>query len=190
LQSYGRPLWLLVFAAGVFSLGNSSDSFLILRSKQLGMSFPTVILAYAAYNAVYAAAATPLGRLSDRVGRKPVILAGWLVFALVYGGFASACSRFAPWGLLAVYGFYQALTEGITKAMISDLVAPAQRGGAIGLFYTVTGTCQIAANLLTGALWYDIRLASHPLLAGLLPGVLGPLAAIPILLLVRPVQRR
>ena len=186
-QSYSRSFWLLVLAASVFSLGNSSDSFLILRSKELGLSFPAVILAYTLFNAVYALAAAPLGKLSDRVGRKPVIVAGWLIYALVYLGFASARSKAAPWGLLAVYGLYQALTEGVSKALISDVVPPEQRGGAIGMFYTATGACQLAANLMTGALWH-VWLADHRLLAGLLPGVIGPLIAIPILLAVYPGQ--
>lgn len=183
-QSYSRSFWLLVAAAGVFSLGNSSDSFLILRGKELGMSFTGVILAYTLFNAVYALSAAPLGKLSDRVGRKPVIAAGWLIYALVYLGFATARSSAAPWGLLAVYGLYQALTEGVTKAMISDVVPPPQRGGAIGMFYTVSGTCQLGANLLTGALWH-VWVANHRVLAGLLPGVVAAMAAIPVLLAVR-----
>jgi MFS family permease len=184
-QSYPGRFWLLIVAAGVFSLGNSSDQFLILRSRDLGMSFTTVILAYAIYNGVYALAATPLGRLSDRIGRKPVIVAGWLVYAGVYLGFAAARSAALPWMLLSIYGLYQALTEGVTKALISDVIASPQRGGAIGMFYTITGACQLAANLVTGALWH-VWLADHRLLAGLLPGVIGPLIAIPILLAVRP----
>ena len=184
-QTYPRSFWLLIVAAGVFSLGNSSDSFLILRSRDLGMSFTMVILAYAVYNGVYALAATPLGRLSDRIGRKPVIVAGWLVYAGVYLGFAAARSASLPWALLSIYGLYQALTEGVTKALISDVVPQHQRGGGIGMFYTVTGVCQLAANLMTGALWH-VWLADHRFLAGLLPGVIGPLIAIPVLLAVRP----
>lgn len=188
-QSYGSSLWLLILAAGVFALGNSSDSFLILRSNQLGMGFRMVILAYVAFNAVYALSAAPLGKLSDRIGRKPVIIAGWLVYALVYGGFAFAHSKSAPWGLLAVYGLYQALTEGVTKAMISDLVTATQRAGAIGMFYTVTGCCQLAANLITGALWREVHVSGHYVLLGLLPGMAAPLVAIPLLLAVRGERR-
>lgn len=156
-QSFPKPFWMLIIAMAIFSLGNSSDSFLLLRSSELGLTQPEVILAFALYNAVYAAASTPLGRLSDVIGRRPVVIAGWLVYALVYLGFATISQRAGPWVLMAVYGLYQALTEGVTKAMVSDVVAPHQRAGALGLFYTVSGFGQLAASLIAGATW-NIRL--------------------------------
>jgi MFS family permease len=117
------------------------------------MSFGAVILAYALYNLVYALAALPLGTLSDKIGRKPVIIAGWIVYAAVYLGFAAMRSATAPWGLFAAYGLYQALSEGVTKAMVADLVPADKRAGAIGLFYTVSGVGQLAASVLAGMLW-------------------------------------
>jgi MFS family permease len=152
-QSFPRPFWLLIGANALFSLGNSSDAFLILRSQGLGLSFTSIILAYTLYNAVYALAAFPLGRLSDRVGRKPVVIAGWLTFAVVYVGFAWTASPWAPWVLYPAYGLYQALSEGVTKAMVSDVVGKEQRAGAIGLFYTVSGAGQLLASILAGAMW-------------------------------------
>ena len=112
-----------------------------------------MVLVYALYNAVYAAAATPLGNLSDRIGRKPILACGWIVYAIVYGGLALWHSAAAPWVLLAIYGLYQALSEGVSKAMVSDLVPSHQRAGAIGLFYTVSGFGQLLASLLAGAIW-------------------------------------
>ena len=153
-QRFPGAFWHLLLANAIFSLGNSSDSFLILRSKEVGLSFTQVVLAFAVYNVVYAAAATPVGKLSDVVGRKGVVTAGWVVYAGVYIGFALVRSTAAPWWLLAAYGLYQALSEGVTKAMVSDVVAPQQRGGAIGLFYTVSGFGQLAASLIAGELWY------------------------------------
>jgi MFS family permease len=147
-QRYPKALWQLVGAAALFSLGNSSDAFLILRSKELGLSFAQVILAFAVYNAVYALGAIPLGKLSDRVGRKPMVVAGWLVYAGVYLGFSVAGASWAPWGLLGAYGLYQALSEGVTKALIADVVPRGQRAGAIGLFYTVTGVGQLFASVV------------------------------------------
>jgi MFS family permease len=135
LQRFPRPLWHLIVAAALFSLGNSSDSFLILRSKELGLSFTDVILAFAMYNTIYALGALPVGRLSDRIGRKPVIVGGWIVYTAVYLGFSAAKTSAAPWALLGVYGIYQALTEGVTKALIADVVPTHQRAGAIGLFW-------------------------------------------------------
>ena len=181
---YPWPLWHLILAATLFSLGNSSDSFLILRSKQIGLTLPRVILAYCLYNAVYAAAALPLGRVSDRIGRKPVIVAGFVVYAVVYLGFSMAKSITAPWVLLAVYGLYQALTEGVTKAMIADVAPREQRAGAIGLFYTLTGVGQLAASLAAGALW-DVRLFHGSVMLSFLLGSICATAAIPLMATVR-----
>ncbi|MGA3066922.1 MAG: MFS transporter [Tepidisphaeraceae bacterium] len=153
LQSFPRPFWNLLIANAVFSLGNSSDAFLILRSGELGLGFGAIVLAYVLYNAIFAATATPLGAVSDRLGRKGVIAAGWIVYGVVYLGFAVWPSTAAPWVLLAVYGLYQALTDGVAKAMVSDLVPAAQRAGAIGLFYTVSGVGQLLASLVAGVIW-------------------------------------
>jgi MFS family permease len=106
---------------------------------------------------IYAATATPLGKLSDVVGRMPVVVSGWLVYAAVYLGFATISRPLAPWILLGVYGLYQALTEGVTKAMVSDVVASHQRAGAIGLFYTASGLGQLAASVIAGSTW-NLRL--------------------------------
>jgi MFS family permease len=184
LQRFPRPLWHLIAAATLFSLGNSSDSFLILRSKELGLSFPQVILAFALYNTVYALGALPLGRLSDRIGRKPVVVAGWLVYAAVYFGFAVARSAAAPWVLMATYGLYQALAEGVTKALIADVVPPPHRAGAIGLFYTATGVGQLVASVLAGALWH-VRLFDGTVMASLLLGAVCAALAIPLVATVR-----
>lgn len=183
-QTYSSAFWLFILATAVFTLGNSADSFLILRSTNLGLGFRGVVLAYALFSAVFAATATQLGRLSDRIGRKPVIIAGWIVFAGVYLGFSSAHSSWQVWIWFAIYGLYQSLTDGITKALIADVVEPHQRGGAIGLFYTITGVCQIFANVITGWLW-NVWLLNRHLQAGLLSGAIAAVVAIPILAMVR-----
>src|SRR5439155_24703709 len=100
LQPYPAAFWQLLAANAIFSLGNSSDAFLILRSKELGMTFAHVIVAFTLYNVVYSVAAIPLGRLSDRVGRKLVVAVGWLVYAGVYFEFSIARTSAAPWVLL------------------------------------------------------------------------------------------
>ena len=184
LQRFPAPLWRLIAAAFLFSLGNSSDSFLILRSKELGLTFAHVILAFAIYNAVYALGALPLGRLSDRIGRKPMLIAGWLVYAAVYLGFSLASSSAAPWFLFAAYGLYQALSEGVTKAFIADVVPRHQRAGAIGLFYTVTGMGQLIASLLAGWLW-NARLLQGRVMPALLIGALFAILAAPLIATVR-----
>jgi len=144
--------WLLAGSL-LFAAGNSSDMFLLLRASDVGMGVSAVILVYALYNAVYAAASLPLGGLSDRVGQLPLVLAGYLVFAAVYAGFASAASRPAVVGLFAVYGLYIAATEGTSKALISRATPLAERAGAIGLQATLTGLASLVASSLGGVLW-------------------------------------
>ena len=184
LQSFPRPFWTLIAANALFSLGNSSDSFLILRSKDLGLTFAQVILAFALYNAVYALGAIPLGRLSDRIGRKPVIIGGWLTYAGVYFAFAWTKAPWAPWVLFPMYGLYQAFSEGVTKAMVSDAVPKHQRAGAIGLFYTVSGLGQLVASVAAGALW-DARWFGGGMMASCAIGSAFALAAVPVIAAVK-----
>lgn len=186
-QAFPRPFWLLILANAVFSLGNSSDAFLILRSGEIGLAFGHIVLAFALYNTTYAIFSAPLGRLSDRIGRKPVIIAGWLTYAAVYAGFAIARSPLAPWILFAAYGLYQGLSEGVSKAMISDLVPSHQRAGAIGLFYTVSGFGQLAASIVAGLLW-NVRLADSTVMAPFALGAAMALLAIPLIAAV-PITR-
>jgi MFS family permease len=178
-QSFPKMFWLLILANAIFSLGNSSDSFLILRSSDVGLSTHQVILAFMLYNVVYAAMATPLGSLSDRIGRRPVVVAGWIVYAAVYLGFAMIAHTLGPWILFGIYGLYQALTEGVTKAMVSDVVASHQRAGAIGLFYTVSGFGQLLASLIAGWTWNFKLLEGRlmfPFVFGAACAVLGAVA--------------
>jgi len=179
LQRYPRSVWHLILANLIFSLGNSSDSFLLLRSKQLGLSFAAVVLAYTLYNAVHALSAVPLGSLSDRIGRKPVIIAGWSIYSAVYLGFGVAHSTRWPWLLLAAYGLYQAMTEGVTKAMISDLVPSHQRAGSIGLFYMVSGVGQLVASLVAGCVWH-LRVHNGQIMVAFLIGAIASAVALPI----------
>jgi MFS family permease len=179
-QSYPGSLWRVVLAAFVFSLGNSSDTFLILRSSQIGMSFGFVILMYAMYNVVYAAGSEPLGRLSDKIGRKPLLITGWAIYAAVYAGFAVSRATWTSWVLLGVYGLYQAMTDGVTGALISDVVPDEKRAGAIGLYFTTVGLGQLIASLLGGALYNVFVLQGHLMLTFAL-GSACALAAIPLL---------
>jgi len=171
-------------ANALFSLGNSSDSFLILRSSEVGLSPGKIILAFALYNTVYALAAYPFGSLSDTIGRKPILLAGWLLYAAVYLAFSLSDNPLVPWLLFPLYGMYQALTEGISKAYITDLVPKEQRAGAIGLFYTIAGFGQLAASLIAGLLWtMRINTPVGPLQPALALGALFALLAAALLLL-------
>lgn len=152
-QRFPPAFWVLLVVMGVFALANSSDTFLLLRAHELGLSTRQVILAFAVYNMVYALCAMPAGSLSDRVGRRPVIAAGWFIYAAVYVGFGWAGVGWLPWILLAGYGLYQSMAEGVGKALVSDIVPPQQRAGAIGLIYTVAGFGQLVGSVVAGATW-------------------------------------
>lgn len=189
LQRYPRRLWHLITAAGIFSLGGSSDAFLLLRCNEIGFTLPQVILVYVLFNVVYSISATPLGGLSDRYGRKTVVAAGWTIYAIVYLGFALTESTIAPWILLGIYGLYQAMTEGVTKAFVTDVVPAHQRAGAIGLFYTITGLSMFVASFIAGAVW-DQRWLGGTLLAPFALGAICAALAVPVVLSVPNIKRQ
>jgi MFS family permease len=152
-NGFGPKYNLFLFASLVFSVGNSSDVFLILRAKNLGLTAMLVVLAYVVYNVFYAALSYPAGLLADRIGFKKVLLMGFFVFSLVYAGFGLANNPHVVWPLFAIYGFYIAFTEGVSKAYIADLAPKEKVGTAIGLYYTVTGVAVLFASLIAGWLW-------------------------------------
>ncbi len=137
----------------IFSLGNSSDTFLILRAQNVGVSLLAIPLVYALFNFLYASASIPLGSLSDRIGREKVILLGWLAYALAYLGFGLAHASYQIWLLFAFYGIYYATTEGVAKAFVADLTPPEYRGRAYGIYNTVIGLVALPASILAGFLW-------------------------------------
>lgn len=137
---------------GVFALANSSDAFLLLRAADLGFRPVEVILAYALYNLSYAALSYPCGVLSDRVGRWPLVIFGWCIYAAVYGGLA-VTGEAGMWWLCGVYGLFMALTDGVAKALVLDTVTPEQRGSALGALQLVTGICGVLTNVVAGLLW-------------------------------------
>ena len=148
--------FLLLGATTIFMAGNSSDAFLILRSKDIGLSTTLVVLAYVAYNLVYAALSYPAGIVSDRVPRAWLLVGGYVIFAGVYGGFAFVESSAAVWPLFAVYGAYIALTDGVSKALIADLVPSDVRSTAMGLFQGVAGLMALLASVAAGVLWDEV----------------------------------
>lgn len=143
---------LLIVLTG-FALVNSSDVFLIMRSRELGFSDVAAIGGYIGYNAVFALAAYPAGRLSDRIGRGSTMVVGMIIFAVVYCGFAFSTSHLITWVMFGLYGIYAAMTEGVSKAWISDLVPNEHRGLAIGLQTMLTSLAAMVASVWTGAVW-------------------------------------
>lgn len=146
---YKRILILIV----VFSLVNSSDVFLILKSQNISNSNTLAILGYVFYNLIYAAASYPLGGISDKYGKKKVFTFGLIVFSLVYFGFALVDNINFIWILFALYGVYAASTEGVSKAWVSDLIPNEYRGSAIGLITMLSSFAVMLGSFLTGVLW-------------------------------------
>ena len=140
----------------IFAVGNSSDAFLILRARDIGVELLAIPLVYALFNFVYASASIPLGSLSDRIGREKVILLGWFSYALAYLGFAFANQSYHIWFLFAFYGIYYATTEGVAKAFVADMVEPDRRGRAYGIYNSVIGLAALPAGIIAGTLWDKI----------------------------------
>jgi MFS family permease len=147
---YKKYLWVVL----LFALGNSSDAFLLLRAQEgLGVAAAQLLLLYAAFNVVEASLGYLAGKLSDKIGRRPLIGAGWLVFALVYLGFALASRAWHAWALFLLYGFYYTLTQGSQKALAADLIDPTKKGTQLGAFHFLVGLGALPASLLAGFLY-------------------------------------
>ena len=151
--SLGAPFWRVLAVIFVFTLGNSTDAFLLLRASQLGVPVALAPILWAVLHLVKSAASTPGGALSDRIGRRPTLIMGWMLYSAVYVGFALADSAWHAWALFAVYGVYFGLTEGSERALVADLVAPERRGTAFGWFNLAIGLGALPASLLFGLVW-------------------------------------
>jgi len=137
----------------LFSLGNSTDAFLLLRLSDVGVGAAWIPVAWAALHVVKAAVSPIGGHLSDRVSRRLLIAAGWAVYAAVYGGFALASSARALVPLFLAYGLYYGLTEGVEKAVVADLAPSGRRGAAFGAYHAVIGIGALAASLVFAGVW-------------------------------------
>jgi MFS family permease len=140
----------------IFSLGNSSDAFIVLRGQERGLTVLQLMGMALSFNGVYAILSGPLGSLSDKYGRRALILGGWVIYGLIYLGIALAKTGVHVWILYTLYGVYYAATEGTAKALIADLVPPAQRGTAYGIYHGAVGITALPASLLGGLLWQGI----------------------------------
>jgi len=140
----------------LFTLGNSSDAFLILRAQERGLSVLGVMGALLALNLVYALVSSPAGVLSDRIGRRRVLVGGWLIYGLVYLGFALAGAGWQVWLLYALYGVYYGMSEGVARALVADIVRPEQHGTAYGVFNAAVGVTAFPASLIAGLLWQGL----------------------------------
>ena len=155
-RALGKPFMVFMVIVGIFDLGNSSDAFLTLRAQERGMSVIGILAMLAAYNLIYALLSTPAGSLSDRLGRRRMIIGGWVVYALIYLGFGLAQTAWHVVVLYLLYGCYYALAYSTTKAMVADLVPDTLRGTAYGTYAAITGMIDFPASLIAGVLWQGV----------------------------------
>jgi len=184
-RSLGKRFMIFMLIVGLFDLGNSSDAFLVLRAQERGLSVLGILGMLVTFNAVYTLVSTPAGSLSDRVGRRRVIVGGWLVYAVIYLGFGLASAGWHVWGLYAVYGIYYGLAYGTAKAMVADIVPEELRGTAYGTYNAVLGILDFPASLIAGLLWRYVA-PSAPFYFG---GALALVAAL-LMALVMPGETR
>ncbi|MFN2509886.1 MAG: MFS transporter [Pyrinomonadaceae bacterium] len=175
--------FLLIIA--LFTLSNSSDAFLLLRAQSAGVSVATIPLLWAMLHVSKVVSSLIGGDLSDRLGRRRLIVSGWILYAAVYLGFAFVTNAISVWVLFLVYGIYFGLAEGAEKALVADLVRPEQRGTAYGLYNLAFGITVLPASLLMGALWTWWG----PTTAFLVAGTLGATAALLMFILVKAPPR-
>ncbi len=140
----------------LFTLGNSSDAFLLLRARNVGLSVFQISLMLVAFNLIYALISAPAGALSDRVGRRRLIVAGWLVYGLIYLGFGLARAGWHVWALYAAYGIYYGAVEGTAKALVADIVPADKRGTAYGVYNAAVGLSAFPASFIAGVLWQGV----------------------------------
>jgi MFS family permease len=140
----------------LFTLGNSTDSFILLRGQERGLNLLQVMGMALTFNAVYTILAGPLGAWSDKIGRRRLIIGGWIAYGLVYLGFGLSQTGWQVWALFGLYGVYYAATEGAAKALVADLVPEAQRGTAYGLFNAAIGLTALPASVIAGLLWQGV----------------------------------
>lgn len=164
-RGLGRSFLIFLVIVGLFDLGNSSDAFLVLRAQERGLSVVGILAMLITFNLVYALISTPAGSLSDRIGRRKVIIGGWLAYAAIYLGFALAGTGWQVWVLYVLYGVYYGLAYGTTKAMVADLVPAELRGTAYGTYNAVMGLLDFPASLIAGLLWQTLG-PSVPFLFG------------------------
>ncbi len=165
----------------IFTLGNSSDAFLVLRAQNLGIPVFHILLMFVFFNLVYALTSLPAGILSDKLGRRKVIILGWSIYALSYLGFALASAWWHIWLVFTLYGLYYGATEGVERAFVADIVGSERRGTAYGLFHAAVGITVLPASLIAGWLWHLISPAAPFFLGAGLAG----LAALSLAALIR-----
>lgn len=152
-KGLGKPFIIFMVIVGIFDLGNSSDAFLVLRAQERGMGVLGILIMLAVFNLIYTLVSTPAGIISDKIGRRKVIIGGWIVYFLIYLGFGLAQNATHIWILYVIYGFYYGMAYGTAKALVADLVPVEARGTAYGTYNAILGIIDFPASLIAGLLW-------------------------------------
>lgn len=143
--------YILVIA--IFSIGNSSDAFLILRAENIGVSKELIPIIYLVFNLVYSFSSTPMGILADKIGMRKMILLGFLFYAAIYAGLAFASNQFHIWTLFILYGIFKGMSEGSQRAYLASIAPPERKATAFGIYHTAVGLALLPASIIAGALW-------------------------------------
>jgi MFS family permease len=153
LEGMDSRFKLFLFVVVLFTLGNSSDSFVVLLGQNRGLDVLQIMLMVMTFNLVYAALAGPLGALSDKLGRRKLIIGGWIAYGLVYLGLALSRTGWQVWVLYGLYGIYYGATDGVARALVADIVSEDRRGAAYGLYNAAIGITALPASVIAGLLW-------------------------------------
>jgi MFS family permease len=156
LRGMGKPFITFLVIVSIFTLGNSSDAFLVLRAQNLGVTVTGILIMLAMFNLIYSLISTPAGSLSDRIGRRRLIIGGWLVYAAIYLGFAFAQAAWQIWILYVAYGLYYGMAYGSANAMVADLAPEQLRGTAYGTYNAIIGILAFPASFIAGSLWQGL----------------------------------
>lgn len=153
LRHFNWRFRIFIVIAAIFAFGNSSDAFLILKAQQTGIQPTLIPIVYLTFNLLYALSAIPAGMAADRFGKRRIILLGFILFSLVYYGFAVTEDSRGIWGLFVLYGIFMGLTEGIQKAYLATIIPPDFKATAFGVYNTVVGLATLPASIIGGWLW-------------------------------------
>lgn len=156
LKGFDRRFKIFMAIVVLFTLGNSADAFIVVRARERGLSVLGIMAMAMTYYLVSSLSSGPAGRLSDRIGRRWLMLGGWLTYGLIYLGFALAGPAWQVWALYGLYGLYYGMTEGVARALVADIVPAAQRGTAYGVYNAAVGLAALPASLIAGILWSGV----------------------------------
>ena len=156
LKGFDKKFRVFLFIVAIFTLGKTSDAFLVLRAQDLGVRTGLIPVLYLVFNLVSASLSTPAGIMADRVGKRRVILASYLLFSLVFLGFAFATNELHAWILFGIYGIFVAINEGVQRAYVATIIKPEIKGTGYGIYHTVIGLAALPSSIIGGALWQNI----------------------------------